>query len=431
MLTISISKVKGLLNSVQLVGDSLLIEGVHGIGKSEIVSQWGKENNVSIEELFLSHQDIGDLVGIPHTVVSMGETITHWAKPVWLQRMEKAVFPDNTTLKDLEIKDTKFKEYLGDLKGYITAGEMVKAYNSYYDTTYTINSFLSVDLGILSKKGKPVGLFLDELNRAQKEQKDMGLQLVLSRQIHEHKLPVYGSKKAVMVAAVNPSDLYQVSELDPALLDRFLHVFVEPDVEGWLLYSKENGVNQVTRDFIIEYPEKLHFMPEEGSVDVTSATPRSWTMLAKHVDNFDDIPESLWIPIITGKIGSAIGSQFYTFYKEYHKVIKVEDIEEASNSLYNGSNFEMVTNAIKELTIDMEAISLSEMAGKLQDKFLTAQKKQQDMIPYLAFLYSLPFEGLNGYLKGLKENRDLYNILVKKDFNKGLFLRIVNAQEGL
>ena len=46
---------------------SPLVEGVHGIGKSDAVKQYAKDNDLHCEILILSLMDTGDLIGIPRT----------------------------------------------------------------------------------------------------------------------------------------------------------------------------------------------------------------------------------------------------------------------------------------------------------------------------------------------------------------------------
>lgn len=426
-----ISSIKNLMSSVYESQDALLIQGVHGIGKSKIIEQFAKENNFHIETLFLSHQDIGDILGIPHTVVKENETITTWAKPVWLQRMEQASFPKNTKIEDLEFTDSKFKQFCIDsLPNEINSEIITNSYNLFYGTNLSINEFLATNSGVSNTKGKPCILFLDELNRAQKEQRDLGLQLVLSREIHQHKLPKFKGIHTGMVAAINPSDKYQVSELDPALLDRFLFVEGEVDVDSWVEWAKSKKINRIIIDFILQNPSKLHFIPAEGSIDEISATPRSWEMLSNYIDKIDSIPEELHFQIIKGKVGSAIGSEFLIFFKEYSKIITVDDIEKVFNSIYKKSGFQLAVNAVKELTQDMEPVMKNDMAKTLQEKYLV-HNTREEILPYLAFLYSLELEILGGYLKGMKTDKNQkneYSKLANLDFDKKLFLKFVNAQ---
>jgi len=367
-----ISKVKFALQGCFLANDTLLIEGVHGIGKSQIVEEWCNENNFHMETLFLSHQEIGDLIGMPRTSEVQGELVTLWTKPIWLQRLTQA-----------------------------------------------------------ANEGKNTLVFLDELNRAPLDVRQSALQLVLERKIHQHILPSTNGRKTMIVAATNPSDLYQTEELDSALLDRFCFIEVEPNVESWLKYARSKNLNKIVRDYIGENPSKLHWMPNEDGDEKISASPRSWSKLGDIIDNFKDIDESIHFNLIKGKIGS-LASEFYVFLKNYSEVIKVEDIEKIAKMGWKQTNdINKTSEFIKELTQNLEPIQKMEMANILIEKYTHKDiKKSEDAIPLLGFLYSLEMEILASILKTLGTSKEKgamekYMKLSEIDFNKGLFKRIV------
>lgn len=343
----NIREVSNLLTSCHLSNDCLLMEGKHGIGKSQIVEQWCKANDVHLEILFLSQMEVGDLIGLPRTIENDGELVTVWTKPIWKQRLDNA-----------------------------------------------------------STAGKHCVLFLDELNRAPLDVRQSALQLVLEGKIHQHHLPVKDGIKTMIVAATNPSDIYQSDELDHALLDRFLFSSVEPDVEAWLEFARESKVPQVIRDYIIENPTRLHFMPKDGGSDQVSASPRSWTKLADHVKNFDKIPAEAHYPIIKGKIGEAVGSQFYQFLLSYSKVIKVEDVIKVADKAWKKTNnIEQTSEFVKDLIKDMEPVQKQEMCLNMIDMF-HEKKDVKDAIPVMAFMYALPPETLMGVLKPMMTSKE-------------------------
>lgn len=61
----------------------LYVEGVHGIGKSEMIEAWAKEKGMHCVVLELATQEVGDLIGIPHIV----NGVTSWAMPDWLDEV--------------------------------------------------------------------------------------------------------------------------------------------------------------------------------------------------------------------------------------------------------------------------------------------------------------------------------------------------------
>ncbi len=95
---------------------------------------------------------------------------------------------------------------------------------------------------------EPVLLFLDEVDRATAEVRQGIFELTDSRKLNGHTL----HPETLVFAAVNGGEhgeQYQVGEMDPAELDRWTVFDVEPTVEDWLGWAKEN-VNEIVWDFI-------------------------------------------------------------------------------------------------------------------------------------------------------------------------------------
>lgn len=363
-----IQSTKQVIEAAFLADDTVIMEGPHGIGKSNIVKQFANEKDFHLEELFLSHQEVGDLIGIPHTIDRDGLTLTTWSMPIWLQRMHKA-----------------------------------------------------------AAQGKHSVLFLDELNRAPIDVRQSALQLVLERQIHEHFLPVVNGVRTLVVAAINPASDYQVDELDPALLDRFLHVTVEADIKAFLSWGRKNGVNQIVLDYLGEFPDRLHWTPADGGI---GATPRSWTKLGHFLDHVEKIPEEILFQIMKGKVGTEIASQFYSFFKNYVDVVKAEDIEQLVRDNQNTmESIEELAELVAERMSKAEAIQKTEMAHQLAQRNM----KKDDILPFLVYLYSLEIEICVGFLKGYrKDEPEMYKKLAAVDTelnDKNLFKRIVQAAD--
>jgi MoxR-like ATPase len=96
---------------------------------------------------------------------------------------------------------------------------------------------------------EPVVLFLDEVDRATLEVRQGIFELTDSRKLNGHCL----HQDTLVFAAVNGGEhgsQYQVGEMDPAELDRWTVFDIEPSVEDWLSWAKDNGINTVTWDFI-------------------------------------------------------------------------------------------------------------------------------------------------------------------------------------
>lgn len=368
-----LSEIKPILTAAQRVQDAIRMTGLHGIGKTEIVREWAEENDYHLESLYLSNQEVGDIVGVPHNELINGIMIEKWSVPSWLQRMREA-----------------------------------------------------------SENGKHTVLFLDEFSRAPLDVRQAALQLVLDKRVHEHDLPTTNNLKTFIVAADNPDNGdYQVEALDPALLDRFCSIDVEVDVEGWLEYARNKNLNSIVRAFIADNPSKLHFTPDSSNDDI-GATPRSWAKLSQYVDNFDKTPRESHYSIISGKVGKAISAQFINFLNNYTTMVSIEDIENLVKKLDNKNlNIDQIGLGVKELTKDSETIQITELTYSIVNKYINEKSNTIGSKVLLGMLYSLNIEILVSVFKKLaSENNNNYQKLVKLDTDmndKKLFIQAASA----
>lgn len=358
-----ISNMKYIYKAAHDADDTVLLIGSHGIGKSESVINFANEYGFYCKTLFLSHQEVGDLIGIPRIIEKEGEFITTWAKPIWLQDIERE-----------------------------------------------------------SKKGKYCILFLDELSRAPLDVRQTALQLVLDRRLHEHLLPVVNDRRTLIIAADNPSDGdYQVDELDPALKDRFLLVEAEIDVDSWIEWARDNNINKIIIDFIIENPSRLNFSSKDSD-----ATPRSWAKLSNYINNISNINSDILLSIIKGKVGLGVGVQFLNYLKNYKSMIKMKDVEFVISELIKKQlKVDDIGAKLSSFLKNIESIQKTELANQFIYKYV-----DNDGFILLSMLYGLEPEILASILKPMRQNNpEQYNKITefdKKINNLELFRRLVS-----
>lgn len=371
------------LKLAHLSNISVLVKGVHGIGKSERAEAYAQKHGHHCEVLFLSHQETGDLIGIPKEK----HDITYWTVPSWLNKMYEA-----------------------------------------------------------AEQGKKCVLFLDELNRARLDVRQASLQLVLSKQIHQHKLPA----NTLVIAAVNPEDGdYQVSELDDALKDRFVTFTLKPDAEEWIDWAKNHDVHRNVISFVLDNPDKIWIKTENED---NQPTPRSWKMVSDFLKVLEketyskDERNVIMQTFVCGKIGRTVGSQFMTFYETAND-FNVETVEKALEKIKNRKkeNIEAAIKKLKPIVDNVELLKINFVTEELLKKYipLTNGMKEEEAFekafPVMALLYSLPLEMLHSILKSIKDDvnmRDLYaglahadNFTVGNLRSKELFKKILDKMK--
>ena len=237
---------------------NLMLVGKHGIGKSEILTDYYTKKGMPVVALFLGQMsDPGDLIGIPTKNEATGKT--DFMPPYW--------FPLD---------------------------------------------------------GKPIVLFLDELNRARPEILQTIMDLALNRKLAGRKLPE-GSR---IISAVNAGDQYQLTDLDPALVSRFNIVNFRPTVQEWLLWAKKAGVDNRVIDFIQENQIWLDKDPDakEGEDTGLDKTPdrRGWKRVSDIIRQASELNQ-LHTKAISSVVGPKAASAFMSSVAS-HKILSGRDI---------------------------------------------------------------------------------------------------------
>ena len=226
--------------------------------------------------------------------------------------------------------------------------------------------------------GKPIVLFLDELNRARPEILQTIMDLALNRTLAGRSLPE-GSR---IISAVNAGDQYQLTDLDPALVSRFNIVNFRPTVQEWLLWAGKAGVDPRVMDFIQENGLWLDKDPEakEDADTGLDKTPdrRGWKRVSDIISDRQDLGGSV-AKAISAIVGAKAASAFLS--------------NVAANKIVSGRevllNFEKVKETLAgyelhQLSVVNDGIYRFLEVEKVQDKDMARVRKNVDA--YFEFL---------------------------------------------
>jgi hypothetical protein len=177
-------------------------------------------------------------------------------------------------------------------------------------------------------------LFLDEIDRAVLEVRQGIFELTDSRKLNGCKL----HPQTIIFAAVNGGNhgsMYQISEMEPAELDRWTTFDLEPSVEDWVEWARKKGnVHKYIIDFIIGNPKRLEF---DGEHEPNKKYPsrRSWvrassTLVASDLFSWEDkasLEQLDTILYITqGFIGTEIGFDFRDYCANIKGQVTLEEV---------------------------------------------------------------------------------------------------------
>lgn len=244
----------------------VLLRGRHGVGKSQVIYQVAKSLRLPVVERRASQMTEGDLLGIPS--------------------------PDGITINGEQA--SKFRPF----------DWLVQACT------------------------EPVVLFFDEIDRATIEVRQGIFELTDSRKLagwHLH-------EDTVICAAINGGEhgsQYQVGEMDPAELDRWATFDIEPTVEDWLAWAKDN-VDELIWDFINHNRAHLEHL-DDFEPNKVYPSRRSWDRLnttLKNSNMFEEIGQnSIEVFNISSVfVGFEAAVSLCDFIKRHRQVVTVEDI---------------------------------------------------------------------------------------------------------
>ena len=292
---------------------NIMLVGKHGIGKSQILTEYYAGKGMPVVALFLGQMsDPGDLIGIPNKNEETGKT--DFMPPYW--------FPLD---------------------------------------------------------GKPIVLFLDELNRARPEILQTIMDLALNRKLAGRRLPE-GSR---IISAVNAGDQYQLTDLDPALVSRFNIVNFRPTVQEWLLWARKAGVDSRIIDFIQENPIWLDREPDakEGEDTGLDKTPdrRGWERVSEILKECGELT-----PLFTKAISAVVGARAAS---EFMSNVSSRKIVSGREVLLNFPKVKEKLDGyeLHQLSVVNDGIYRFLEVEKIPSKNLeTAKKNLEDYFSYLA-----------------------------------------------
>ena len=358
----NINELRKALIPVMTAGYVPFIRGLHGIGKSEIVSKVAEElefhlgKEVTLHEVDLSHIKEGELTGMPVTR---------------------------------------------------------KTEDGYMVNDYTIHHLFFEAIRETEQGYAPV-IFFDELNRADSTVFNEIMPIILARRIQEITLPpeikIICAGNPEDVRALNLSEDYAVRTMDPALKDRFFIFDLESDPKAWLTWAVNNKINSDIIEFISEFPANLHNLKSNGEIH---PTPRGWTMVSNvikeiHKQKLDEETEkNILVSVSSGKIGFETTMNFINFLGEKtNPTLKPTDFFKVSEEV-RSKNIEKLQNE----TLTRSHVAMMRIIAYLSElKTLT----QKDNEIFVEILKAIPNDLMVGTVFEITNNHPvLLNKLTK------------------
>tara|TARA_Y100001973_G_scaffold55873_1_gene82640 strand:+ start:125 stop:1183 length:1059 start_codon:yes stop_codon:yes gene_type:complete len=209
-------------------------------------------------------------------------------------------------------------------------------------------------------------LFFDEVDRATTEVRQGLFELTDSRKLNGFKL----HEDVLIFAAINGGEHganYQVSDMDPAELDRYTVFDLEPTVEDWLTWAKDR-VNSVVWDFINQNRNHLEHN-DDTEPNKVYPSRRSWDRFNSTVNETGLLEKAspVLYHLASSFVGMEAGVAFNDFVQNYDRQVTVEDV-------LNNKAVEMTKDfGVNEHNALVEKLEASEnLKEKLSDEHVQA-----------------------------------------------------------
>lgn len=257
MHSIKPSDLKSEIKQNMQAGINTMIWGSPGIGKSEIPEQVAKETNRTLLGFRANLFDPVDVRGVPY-VVQMKDTLkrfTRWAVP--------DIFP------------------------------------------------------IATRDGNEGIFFIDELPTAPPATQNAFLQLLITREVGNYKMPDGWS---IIAAGNRLTDAAAVYQMPSPVRNRLSHYELAADLEDWCAWAVSNGVDTSLVSFIRYRPNLLFdFNPENYAFP----TPRSWYFVDKRL-KLPNVGEETLFYGVSSLVGDGPAGEYIAFREIYSSLPDID-----------------------------------------------------------------------------------------------------------
>ena len=387
----NIELIKLILTRCADVNLTPMLWGRHGIGKSMITREVFETLGYEVIDLRLGQLEVGDLIGMPAQEYYCPKCQTKYGFGVktaycpMCEQQEQARIP--------------------------IIGKTVWLAPSWFPSN-----------------GEKRCIFFDEFNRGRLDVQQAAFQIVLDRRIHTHKIP----DDCAIVCACNPPSTdagtgqeYNVEEIDPALLDRFVNMKFTLTTPNWLKWARGYGIMQDIIDFIAVEEKFLGNDAIDIPVEITPS-PRSYEFLHKLLSG-DTIPKKHWAEVAETVIGPTAAISFIQSLKtDLDKPIKAAEIFNSFPKIKDRV-VSQVEAGEGNTRFDLLRITLDEinqcLAGGKSSKYT-----EKNLTNLGDFFVLLPEDLAFSVLKDLALNNDMNErLLLKRD---DLFNILKHARKG-
>lgn len=165
-------------------------------------------------------------------------------------------------------------------------------------------------------------ILFDELTAADRSLQVAAYEIILDRRLGDlyHIPPGW-----LVVAAGNRSEDCAVAyTMSSALANRFCHLELKADLQGWTLWARQQGIDDALIAFLRYQPQCFFNM--EADLERGWPSPRSWERVSFYLQQQAELGENLLLKIISGLVGQGAAYQLLAFLKSRDELPDVQQM---------------------------------------------------------------------------------------------------------
>lgn len=375
------SQVYKAMRIAAFVGDSMMVWGAPGIGKSTLAKQYADENYPLLKD------NLEEIAKLEARVADADDEY----KQAQLDKFKSTLLDQETNFIDFRLSQIEPTDLRGipvpvkrfmDEAGNVVFQHEIKKGETYKETTSV--EWAAPAALKLNADWKGVIIF-DEINSAMPIVQAASYQLILDRRIGELVLP----KSAFIMAAGNrDTDGGVTFALATPLRDRMTHVTMKADLEDWVNnYAVKHRVHPRVVGYLKSADSHFNTLSPQDPSQSGGTSPRSWVRVSDFEYYKDENPNTereIMKAMISGRVGDAIGATYMAYTEN------VADLP-ATMDILNGKitklkeNLDISQNYFVSLNLVYKIIDLNE--GK-NNKSITAKEWANYCGNFLEFIDS-------------------------------------------
>ena len=225
---------------------------------------------------------------------------------------------------------------------------------------------------IVDRDGEEGIFLIDELPTAPAATQNAFLQLLITREVGNYKIPDGWS---IIAAGNRLTDAAAVYQMPSPVRNRLAHYELEADLGDWVEWAVSNGVDTSVVSFIRYRPNLLYnFNPE----DYAFPTPRSWSYVDKRLKLPKVDEESLFYGV-SALVGDGAAGEYIAFRQIYTELPDIDHLIDNPHTYKVDDNpavMYALSGALAARACDAKMENIMKVIKKLPTEFQVITVKQ-------------------------------------------------------